>query len=73
MVNDYNWTVHLIDPDQDRIKASGFESLVLTYCDRWYPQKSRALASIKSYGATLCPECLENQITRQCQPKSHPS
>jgi len=65
MVNDYNWTVHLTDPDQDRIKASGFESLVLTYCDRWYPQKSRALASLKSKGAVLCHECLDKQFIRQ--------
>jgi len=57
--------VHIEDPNQQRIRAEGFESLRLTYCDRWFPMRSPLLAAWAPLGGVMCSRCLLVQLQRQ--------
>jgi len=56
--------VHIEDPNQHRIRAEGFESLRLTYCDRWFPMRSPLLAAWAPLGGVMCSQCLLEQLKR---------
>jgi hypothetical protein len=57
--------VHLPDPDQFRIRAYGFESMTLSFCDRWFPYLSRALVPNNPIESVVCELCLAVQRDRR--------